>query len=429
MNIQRLKNLWSIRTKNISKRIQQALEELAEGLSGNNPSPQVQPQPIAIPVRNSGRSRFPVQQRNFQRYFGSFSGFNTNFTTGGAGSPWSFHKFKSPFLKPRLMFKFYNTHNTGGGSTSKILKLLNRKTSSSLFHNFSQTYQSSFRAKWSNANVRLTYRSVFFNLKEKYQIGNDDVQGNKFRPSIALNLSLNADHHQLTLKLAKTDSSATYQEKLVSNQVNHGCYMDFPINFNLSIPDETILNEEILEEVMFNIKMFERKLKELKQDLHNLFDLGELPIKHISSKNVLRVYFPNCDKAKLESLCKEKNIMGGIIFEDITDQDGNAYPHYESTSMSDVIPDSNEASSTVTANDILSSYYGSNSTNSSVSDFDNELEEDVLSSSIIHPISDDQIVRLDDMVVDEPPQWQVQVPQMQHININDYDDFYWVSPA
>ncbi|KAK6464966.1 hypothetical protein DFJ63DRAFT_332409 [Scheffersomyces coipomensis] len=460
MSIQRLRNVLALRTKNWSRKIQRALEELAEALANES---QPQPQPIAIPVRgNSGNRRLPSSTtRNFQRCFGSFTGFNPSSSSTRIGiraymfknsipnpnanpTSWKFFKFKNSFLKSRL-FKFYNFNifNNSANVNSKIINNLNRQ-SSGLFHNFSQTYQSGYRLKWYNANVKITYRTLFYNLREKFQVYQENEKSNlsrskynaiNLKPSISLNLSLNADHHQLTLKLAKTDSSATFQEKFESNQVNNGCYIDFPINFNLNIPNETILSQEILEEMIFNIKMFERKLTDLKQDLNNLFDLGELPIKYINTKNVLRIYFPNCDKLKLESLCKEKNIIGGLIFEDLDQDESGVYNQFNQTN------EAAEEVESVTPTDILSSLYG---TNSSVTSMTESNYDEVLSSSTQYqPLSNDEIVRLEGEapLIDQLEQVQLQQQfqfsqpqtplqqQRQDININDYDDFYWVSPA
>lgn len=62
MNVQRLKNLISLRTRNFSRRIQRALEELAENLQRESQQAR-QPQavPIPVPVRN----RNPLARRNY----------------------------------------------------------------------------------------------------------------------------------------------------------------------------------------------------------------------------------------------------------------------------------------------------------------------------------------------------------------------------
>ncbi|EMG49426.1 hypothetical protein SBY92_002299 [Candida maltosa Xu316] len=371
MNVQRLRNLISLRTRNFSQRLQRALQELAENLQR-----EVQPAPVPVPVPVRNRNN-PIGRRNYSTFYGS--NYHPN---------WSF-KNNSTWSKYNIFQKFYNT-----SGHSKILKSINRN--GYLFHNFSQAYQNPFRTRLYQYNVKFTYRTLFNNLREKFQVFNQYNQEpliNKFNPTIKLNLSLTPAHHQLTLKLARTDSSATTQEKLQCNQVHVGCYIDFPINFNLNIPQETILSEEVLDEMLFNIKVFERKLEILKKDLASLFDLGELPIKYITGKNVLRIHFPNCDRQKLESLCREKGITGGFIFEEESPVDA---------SSSEPI-----SSSTSYGSDILSSYSDeqSNSTFSS----------DVLSEDLDAAVEND-------LVFIEP----VSMPIQQNVDIYD-DDFHWVS--
>ncbi|EGW32696.1 uncharacterized protein SPAPADRAFT_60054 [Spathaspora passalidarum NRRL Y-27907] len=417
MSMQRL-------TRNISKRIQRVLEEIAERLAHPH---QLQPVPIPVrvPVPVRGRPRGPhgiPHRSNFacpglqiRRFFCSFTGGNPN---------WTYHQMNSNFPgrgktwfgKYNIFQRFYSFAGKRAVGGSRILQSLDH---SFMFHNFSQAYQSNFRLKLYQQNVRLTYRTIFNRLREKYQIYGGLTQANvfagtnhtfnykqKFNPTIRLNLSLTPQHHKITLQLARSDSSATTQEKLECNQLNVGCYIDFPINFNLNIPQETILTEETFEEMMFNIKMFEQKLKDLKKDLTNLFELGELPIKYISDKNVLRIYFPNCDREKLENLCKEKNVTGGIIFE----EDCENYP--EPAMM--MAPSS---SGSVGESDILSCYYGTNESESSC-----ESQSDLFSTSEeFHPLSEDDIVR---------PEFAMgTMPINMDPVISDCDEYYWISSS
>ncbi|KAG2734206.1 hypothetical protein G9P44_002212 [Scheffersomyces stipitis] len=429
MNVQSLRNLIALRTRNISKRIQRALQELSENLANEQP----QPQAVPIPVRARNPRQFRGGQSNFYRFYGSFTGFGAAGAHSG-GPNWAFHKLNSNnytfFNKHKMFSKFYNTSNHG---SSKIFSKLHH---GSMFHNFSSAYQSSFRLKLYQQNVRLTYRTLLCQFKDKFNTNNleNSRKGNlfKFNPSkninhtIRLNLSLTPNHHQVTLQLARTDSSATQQEKMEADQVIVGCYMDFPISFNLNIPTETLLSEEIMDEMLDNIKRFEKQLSDLKSDLKNLFELGELPIKYISGKNVLRVFFPNCDRGKLDSLCREKNITGGVIYEDVEGMGSSISepPVLSSTSCSA------SSSNAVTETDILSSYYDSHeSHNSTVSSFGSEQDYEMFSDSDMHhPISNEEIVRLDGIIPEA--EFQFQVPQFSmepQVNFNDYDDYYWAT--
>ncbi|KAK6458531.1 uncharacterized protein RJT20DRAFT_123525 [Scheffersomyces xylosifermentans] len=430
MNIQRLRNLIASKSRNVSRRIQRALQELSENL-GN----EAQPQTVPIPVRHGGSGRRLAPQSRFgplqfaglatgRRFYSGFSGFTGFSSFSSANITWGSHQFNGAkgsnfFSRTKLFSKFYNTN----AHKSKILPYLNH---GSLFHKFSSAYQSSFRLKVYQQSVKLTYRTLFCQLRERFSDFHDQANLTKkfnktirFNPSIRLNLSLTPDYHQLTLKLARTDSSATQKEREEADQVVQGCYIDFPINFSLNIPDETILSQEILSEMIDDIKRFEQRLLDLKNDLNNLFELGELPIKYISGKKVLRVYFPNCDVEKLESLCREKNITGGVIYEDVDAIESESEP-----SVASAVSMASSLDNQVTENDILSSYYN---TNSSISSMDSD-DEDIMSESFGQPISNEEIVRIEEhipMLVEQQPQFAFQ--QMQPDSFNDYDEFYWVS--
>ncbi|RCK66803.1 hypothetical protein Cantr_02510 [Candida viswanathii] len=394
MNVQALKNLISLRTRNFSKKVQRALQELAENLQRETQQAQPQPVPVPVPVRN----RNPLGRRNYSTF--PHGGFNNH----QYYQNWT---FKQGTKKYNFFYKFYNT-----SGHSKILKNLN-KSGGGLFHNFSQAYNNSYRLKLYHHNIRFTYRTLFNNLREKYQVYNNgltvsELTKNKFNPTIRLNLSLTPDHHHLTLKLAKTESTNIPIQQF---QPPKSCFIDFPINFNLNIPNETILSEEILDEMMFNIKSFEKKLTTLKKDLANLFDLGELPIKYISGKNVLRVYFPNCDREKLEILCQEKGITGGFIIEEVDEGVADTAMSSNSTSYgSDILSscgadESNASSSTSSySSDILSDYSA-----------DNVLQDAIL--------NDTEIIRPMNITIPAP---------LSHNNVDIYDaneDYHWVSTS
>lgn len=170
-----------------------------------------------------------------------------------------------------------------------------------------------------------------------------------------------------------------------------GSYIDYPIHFDLSIPEETILTGEIVDEMLHSIKSFEKKLQELKRDLTNLFDLGELPIKYLSKTNVLRIHFPNCDRERLEKLCIEKGIVGGVVLEEAA-----AANNAKTKSPAQVYE-----------SDVLSSY-GDESLNT-------------CSSGVLSTESSDLVEHLEDQVVVRP--WQELAPLQQVISVN--EDYYF----
>ncbi|ODV82478.1 uncharacterized protein CANTADRAFT_33263, partial [Suhomyces tanzawaensis NRRL Y-17324] len=384
-----IRNVISLRTRNVSQRIQRALQELSEALAEH---PQQAHSPVPVPVRVPARNG--QNARGLRRYSTSGARSFGTFTTGGsAGTSWSFNHFTNAnsyksnfFAKIKLFAKFYHPRPA---DTRQLFRGLNHGF---MFHNFSQAHQNTFRMKLHMSKLSFSYRPLLNHLKDKYHgfdRKQDEPANKRFAPFLAkqknpglrLNLSLTANHHQLTMKLARTDSSATTQEKHECNQVVEGSYIEFPITFNLNIPHETLLSEEVLDEMLYSVKAFEQKLREFKQDIANLFELGELPIKYIAHKNVLRVYFPNCDSVKLESLCREKNITGGVIYSDYDDE--TTLP--EIAAAAPLTP--------VDQNDIISSYFGLGSSGSS--DSETQDPDDLLSELLVFPLANEEIVRIE----------------------------------
>ena len=389
MNIQRFSNLISIRTREISKKIQKALNELSENLQREyqqaqhqrqqqgSPFPrQLQRQPayahVPVPVRNGGAGNPFVRQ------------FSTSARTYSHNTSWTRANPSSWFQKYNLFLRKVGRL----GTKSKILTTLNHGF---LYHNFSQTYQNPFRLKIYHHNVKQTYRLLFNNLREKYQVYNKATLLNKGEvlQRLSLNLSLSAKNHQLITTLARTESSASKQEKIKSNVHFTSCFIAFPLNFNLNVPSETFLSEEVVDEMLYNVKRFEVKLQNFKQDLGNLFELGELPMKYVD--NLVRVYFPNCDKDKLEKLCQEKGIVGGIIVEEEGQTDVVPVASTMESEPFDLLSSSNSYDSSYSS-DVLSS---------DLSELDNHLTQ-----RVVRPIE------------------EVVAPLQQVISVN--EDYHWV---
>lgn len=362
----------SFRAREISKRIQKALQELAENLHRERTQQQQQfvpkPQPALVPV--------PVRNRSgpFIRQFSTYS--HASFAYQPS---WSHTKVRTSWVN-KYMF-----NNLRKPVKSNLLRLLNRGF---VYHNFSQAYQNKFRLKLHQLNLRHTYRFLMTRLREKYQvypIKSQNVERKNLH--VRLNASNTPQNHRLILDLARTESS---ESKMAPQSM--GSYIDYPIHFDLSIPEETILTGEIVDEMLHSIKSFEKKLQELKRDLTNLFDLGELPIKYLSKTNVLRIHFPNCDRERLEKLCIEKGIVGGVVLEEAAAAANNA---------------KTKSPAQVYESDVLSSY-GDESLNT-------------CSSGVLSTESSDLVEHLEDQVVVRP--WQELAPLQQVISVN--EDYYF----
>lgn len=240
------------------------------------------------------------------------------------------------------------------------------------------------------------------------------------KSEIRLNQSLLAKHAAATAAIGDSIGD----DETITEAIVHGCYVDFALGGDLSIPSMTFLTEEILSEISANLTYITRRINELKQDFKNLSELGELPIRYMELENVIRVYFANCDRDKLELLLKEKNIMGGTIHENkkgpIVAQE--ATPAAAPTPVV-------TSSSYITENDLLSSLYNGNSGSGSGRSSDQSsaessvlFDDDVLSSygssRNRQPLSDAEVVRISDVCDTHLP---------GHIAISDTSgDFHWV---
>ncbi|KAG5419042.1 hypothetical protein I9W82_002809 [Candida metapsilosis] len=374
MNIQRFSNLISIRTREISKKIQKALNEISENLQREyqqrHGSRQRQPAyaPVPVPARQARPNNPFIRQ------------FSTSARTYSYNPNWTRANPSSWFQKYNLFVRKVSRI----GTKSKILTTLNHGF---LYHNFSQAYQNPYRLKIYQHNLKSTYRLLFNNLREKFQVyKKTHADEGRVLQKLKLNLSLGAKNHKIITQLAKTDSSASNQEKIASNVQFASCFIAFPLNFSLNIPNETILSEEVVDEMLYNVKRFEAKLQNFKSDLTNLFEVGELPMKY--ADNMVRVYFPNCDKERLERLCQEKGIVGGIIVEE--DGDAPVVQSVESIPI-DLLSSCNSCDSTTYSSDILSS--------------DSSELNNHLSTNIIRPVTE-------------------VTPLQQVVSVN--EDYHWV---
>lgn len=389
-------SLLLFRGRNVTQRIKKALDELAREISREIRRKQQQgyglrnpvPVPVAVPARN--RPWNVCQQ--FRRHFSTCP---YNFSGRAHCRP-----FKFRFINIHL--KFFKNYQT------RSLRHVARWGANGGFrdhftHNHLQNLlRHRFLNQQPSRNLSMGVR-LLSQLKEDRVLLTEMV--NTFHPTragrrhassasvapfyepvvpslIRLNLLLTPQHHDAALQIATEP-----RQELVSQ----GCYVDFPINAHLTIPTATFLTDEVLLEVMDNLQSFEKQLAELKLDLARLFDLGELPIKYLVNKNVLRVHFPNCDRVQLEALLRDKNIQGGIIYEDM--------------SLRYV-----ESSPTVTDTDILSSFGLSSMLMSLAS-------SDVFSEELPEPLSDENVIR--------PVAMEAGVGV--RINDNESDEFYWVS--
>lgn len=380
-----LKNLISLRAKNLSKRIKQALEELAENIENNLASGNSrQPARIPVPVPanrnafNQGQRRLlhmvaigikttsiplKCQKNTMFRGFHSFN-FHSNFNNPN-------FRFNNKFSFFRKYSNYYSLHHKCKLNWLKFNGNLNPNFS--IYNNFSTKYQLWYRLKLHNIYKAPSLNTILHSSSKKFSIANNDnshkLMKSKLKsvpmetsPSnntkIRLNISLSPTFYDYVSKLQNQNLELPEDDYHQINEIPKSSYLDISINPNILIPSSTFLNEDILSELINNVKMFEKKLIEIKEDLVKLGELGELPLKYIPHKNIIRIYFKNCDKVELQNLLSEKNIKNGTIVE----EERTLAPH-------DSVP--------ITEFDVLSSF----NTVSSIDDFDNELLSTTSSSS------------------------------------------------
>ncbi|KAM9899068.1 hypothetical protein OXX79_005943 [Metschnikowia pulcherrima] len=382
-----LKNLASLK-RNVTRRIREALEELQENL-GNLGNLERSPVPVRIPVPVRGRAPFRGRNSIPRNFFGALC---VNPGLNGWRST-AFDRGFCPFSGfggfQQSSSRFFTTYNKCGGFNSWRWARINQSV---VFHNFSQ--RSQFRSK----SFHRFYKTPTLTqlLKKKSASCDENIpfttnvrtvvatpRRNVVPTSLRLNLSLTQDFHDLVLDLARPPSPETASPSV-------GCYIDFKIEPKILIPAATMMSSDVMRELIANLKRFEQHIAELQQDLTKLSELGELPLKFVASENVIRVFFPNCDRTQLEILLVEKNVLGGVIHEDFANDCERILDDDSVTSISEF--------------DILS---GCNSASSASSGSAND--DDILSSSDASSLN--KIVHLEPVAVSG------------HVEIA--DDYYW----
>lgn len=345
-----LKDLVNLR-KHIAGRLRQALEELQENLALGKR--QRIPIPVSVPAPRAG-------------YRSGYS------RMAAARQPrWGFHSTR--------FYSSYCRSNFGNMRWNNI-------NGSMMFQNFSS--RSQFRSKlFANFYKGPTLLQLLKQKDlawEREKLSRTRLPRNDVVAAVAmsivplalrLNLLLTLRFHDVVMGLARSASTST----------SEGCYVDFKLSPCMAIPSATIMSAEVLAELLVSLKLYEKQIVALQRDLTRLSELGELPVRMVDG--AIRVYFPNCDREKVEALLVEKNVSGGMIFEDVLAE----------CSLLD-----SDDMSTVSDFDVLSSC-GLLSLVSSASD---DVDDDVLSSLESGPV-----VHLE--------------PVLTLDRVNIVDEYYW----
>lgn len=248
------------------------------------------------------------------RFYSTYSNF-----TGGRFNQWSWAKINNS-----MMFKQFSSRTQF--TLQKFLTYYRLPT-------LTQILKKRSRNAYGEWEPRIRVWNICRELTKNAQMAGA-IAKTAATTSLRLNALLTQGFHDMVRVLAKEAST-----------VAEGCYVDFKLQPFVFIPEKTMMTPAVLAELLNNLRQFERHLAQLQRDLSLLSDLGELPLRFVSSEGVIRVYFPNCDRERLQILLREKNVCSGVIYEDFA-QEAQELDRFSNVS-------------TVSENDILSSYYSS----------------------------------------------------------------------
>lgn len=352
------------------QRIRKLLEELLENIP-NLLQPSRRPVPVRVPVNQSGQRGLGGNRPNLRYPKGLYS--CRYYATIGATSGCQMNPLRFFEAIARLEWKTLMVANLKWlhlelQRFTMMQNMLSSKIfpqASFLYCNFSQKFQSQFRNQLVNnsffqTNLVSPVMSLNIALKaltnerhlplsEEQEIHTQRIwwktpANAPVKSGIRLNRSLSPRFASEAITLAKGFGSSGH----VMEQACGGSYVDFAVDLKLSIPEITILNEETLGEILLSLQVLERRIAEVKKDLVNLFELGELPISFLYGQNILRVHFPNCDREQLEALLLEKNIENGTVKETFCSEGNNE--KYNS-----ILSDSDAVNSKLGSSSVISS--------------------------------------------------------------------------
>lgn len=154
----------------------------------------------------------------------------------------------------------------------------------------------------------------------------------KIPSTIRTSISCSPKYHELVKRLAAVLHPEASEKTETPNQASvPGVYVDFRFGPRILVPRATVLSADVVDEMIDSLRRYREKLAEVQQDLARLSELGELPVEVMAEEGVIRVFFPNCDRERLEMLLMEKNVVGGVI------HDGEGAGHQARESSSDQV--------------------------------------------------------------------------------------------
>ncbi|CAN3375787.1 hypothetical protein DIURU_003782 [Diutina rugosa] len=254
--------------------------------------------PVAVANAGAATTRPAIATPWLQatRQFTTYSPFNSNPRT----------HYQSFRFKTKFFHHYFRTR-----AASPILR--GAQWHSFVFHNFSQAYSNTYRLRLHTSSLNFTTKTFFNRIRRSFGVApSASYAGQKVfvpQPTVSVAIRLNREltpaNHRITLSLAKRESEA----KVVS-----GCYLEFRLDCKVAIPRESLYTEDTQSEIKRSLDIQRRRLALIEDSLDKLADIGQLPI--TCDDQVIRFYFANCDRARLEALLLEREIAAGVIVED-----------------------------------------------------------------------------------------------------------------
>lgn len=355
-----LKNLAALK-RNISRRLKQALEELQENLGqegywGQSPAPARIP--VAVPQRSRGFKRMNITSH---RCYSTFFGTNHLFWScrsiifekwGALGKNCGFkgHQFRffssfCPFSKHGARYRVNTallTQNFTARNGYHSLSMLRLCKVPSITHlaqkDLCQAFEEEEDRKWNmnmqgavaqlfSKNEKASMVSVLHEAEKSIILAVDSAAA--IPSTLRTNILCSPRYHDLVKRLAGWTSSEHGEANpaLDARPVSStGVYVDFRYGPRILVPQKSILTADVVDEMVDSLARYREKLAEVQEDLARLSELGELPVEVIAEEGVIRVFFPNCDRERLETLLVEKNVVGGVIHEGTPgDGSGSSY--------------------------------------------------------------------------------------------------------
>lgn len=313
-----LKNLTALK-RNIHKRLKQALQELQENL-GNDWGQRAPARiPVAVPrTKGFRRMHMICQLRCYLTFFGTNHQFGWFFDKWPMGRGFRSHAFKGnrffssfcPFSGRRFANGLVTQNFAQRSYSLKAFKLtkvpsLTHLAQKNLCHVFEEEEDKCWDKGMQSAIAELFRLKTPVKLQAEFLV----VECIRAVPTVLkTSIQCSPHYHELVKRLG---SWATEEAEPAFS----GVYVDFRYAPRLSVPEKTVLTTDVVDEMMDNLARFREKLAEVQRDLARLSELGELPVEVVQDEGVIRVFFPNCDRERLETLLVEKNVVGGVIHE------------------------------------------------------------------------------------------------------------------